>query len=899
MRFRRLFTHETNAARVEREIDDELAFHFEMTIADLQARGMSAEEARREAERRFGDRHEWRDRLRQVDHARVRQRERADILDLALQQLLAALRGFRRQPLLAGAIITMFALGLGANAAMFTLLDRLLLKPPTGVRDPANVHRIYYSRPVSWTGADEVRLGFAYADVESMRASLGKDLALTGYTSYSGMRLGRGGPSVEVDFVLRGYFELLGIRPAVGRFFTDAELDPRRGPSRVVVLSHHAWQSGFGGDSALLGRTVEVDKERYTVVGIAPPGFAGVNLSAVGAWLPASVYRLGRTEPRPWYEGRGRQAWIVLARPSTPMDRATLATRFRVAHRRTLDVSPESRPDTAVTILPAPLLRSRGPAEPPTGVSIAVRLGGVALLILLIACANITNLLLARAVQRRREIGLRIALGISRTRLTAQLVLEAVLLAIAGGVAAGVVAQSGGAALRALLLPDVEWIGPMVSGRVMAFTFVVALATGLAAGLAPAWQARRRDLSDALRGGAREGVVQRSPMRWALVVAQTSLSLVLLVGTGLFVRSLDRAANIDTGFDMDRLVAVTLPEFEGARKAERIPFTQNLLERVRALPGVEAVAIASTAPMRGYSFGIVRVDGRDSVALPRGGPPSFNIVSPEYFTTVGLRLLRGRGILPEDRSGTEPVVVVDELMASTYWPGRDAIGQCLRRRPEPDAPCTRVVGILENSKRGRLVEDPSMQYFVPIEQTPEMAPGAIIVRTTQRLRAALAQRIERELRAFDPDGEAYVTDLDASVSRQLRPWRLGALLFGASGLLALLVATMGVYSTIAYTVSQRTHEFGVRIALGARLRDVVGLVMAGGLRTVLAGLVLGIASSVLASRFVASLLYETSPMDPVILGGAVLLLLIAGALACFIPSMRAGNVDPVEALRAE
>ncbi|HEX5435896.1 MAG TPA: FtsX-like permease family protein [Gemmatimonadaceae bacterium] len=535
----------------------------------------------------------------------------------------------------------------------------------------------------------------------------------------------------------------------------------------------------------------------------------------------------------------------------------------------------------------------------------ATRLVGVAAIVLLIACANIANLLLARAVQRRREIAVRLALGITRGRLIAQLFAESALLALMGGAAAILLAFWAGLLLRMLLLPGITWAGPPVDLRVVGFTAGVTLLTALLAGLAPAVRGSRADLGMALKAGWRSGLGGggATRLRAALLVVQAALSVVLLVGAGLFVQSLVRARNVDLGVDAGRLIALTprpsaqsgsdtLPPAFDARMAE-------VAERVRALPGVAGVTTAAISPLLGEMSGPWSVPGRDS--LPRL-PHAENYVSPSYFSTVGTRIVAGRAFTPADRKGAAHVAIVNETLAHAVWPHEHALGQCIEMGMQSDAlPCTTVVGVAHDTHEMNVVEPAFMQIYQPLAQQP---PGpvrsrSLIVRATgdpHRLVAPLRTLMRSE---FPRGWTVRVTLLEAEIAPQLRPWRLGTMMFGAFGLLALVVAGVGLYSVVSYSVAQRTHEIGVRVALGARARDVVQLVLGHSVRVTLIGVGVGCVVAVAAGTLIASLLYDTSVHDPLVFGAVAAVLLAVAVLASVIPARRATRVDPMDALRAE
>jgi predicted permease len=558
--------------------------------------------------------------------------------------------------------------------------------------------------------------------------------------------------------------------------------------------------------------------------------------------------------------------------------------------------------DSLAMVLTGPLNEARGPdSRQAQEAAISVRLAGVAIVVLVIACANVANLLLARATQRRREVAVRLALGISRIRLVAQLLTEGVLLALLGGIAALAVGSWAGLLLRGTLLPGIRWAEGPFGFRLVLFVAMAALAAGVLAGLVPALQASRPDVASALKAGARDGMFHRSRARMALIITQGALSVLLLVGAGLFVRSLGNVMSLDIGYDAERLVFGEVAfDDDKAHDTELHTLLPQAARRIATLPGVEHVALSSITPMWGMSWLDIFLPGRDSLPALERDYPTFMGVSPEFFATTGTWLRRGRSFTPEDRAGSAPVVIINEVMARTLWPGEDALTQCIHFVKRTN-PCYTVIGIASNASRNSIIENAAMQYYFPLEQVPlkGWGPSTVIVRTDPNRTAAMGELIRHELRQLFPGAEPRIRPMTEILAPELRPWRLGAALFSALGGLALLVAAVGIYSVVAYTFSQRTHELGVRIALGARTSNVLRLVVAEGLRMVLIGIVAGIVLALAAGKLVASLLYGVSPRDPMVLTVVALTLVAVGTLACLLPAWRAGRVDPVVALRAE
>jgi predicted permease len=516
--------------------------------------------------------------------------------------------------------------------------------------------------------------------------------------------------------------------------------------------------------------------------------------------------------------------------------------------------------------------------------------------VLLIACANVANLLLARSVRRRREIALRLALGVGRRRLIGQLLTESLLLAGIGGGAGLLLAHWGGTVLRRLFLPEYATGSSLVDIRILAFALSATVAAGMMTGLAPALQARRADVSEDLKSGARDSGGRRSRMRTALLLLQATLSVVLLVGAGLFVMSLQRVRGVRLGYDVDQVLYIP-SNTRGAKldEASRIALSQRLLEAARTVPGVESAALGLTVPFWDTWSESLFVDGIDSTR--RLGSFSLQGASPGFFSTLGTRILRGRGVGSEDRKDAPRVIVVSEAMGNALWPGKNPIGQCIRLEADT-MPCTTVVGIAENIRQNSLISDDGLNYYLPLEQYhPEDAVLFVRVRGHA---GDLKETLRRQLQPIMP-GDAYlnVTPMTEIVGPEVRSWELGATMFLAFGGLALVLAAIGLYSVIAYDVVQRTRELGIRIALGARAEDVVQLVARDGMRFALAGILLGGGIALAAGRWIGPLLYGVSPRDPLIFGVVAGVLLVVSGIASALPALRATRVDPSVTLRTE
>ncbi|HXD24175.1 MAG TPA: FtsX-like permease family protein, partial [Gemmatimonadaceae bacterium] len=568
--------------------------------------------------------------------------------------------------------------------------------------------------------------------------------------------------------------------------------------------------------------------------------------------------------------------------------------------------SPGTRGDTtAIGSMVGPINAMLSPGFDSGTEAIATRLGVVAFAILLIACANVANLLLERALQRRREIGVRLALGISRRRLVSQLLTESLVLSVIGGVAALIMAIWCATVLRRALLPTIDWQAPAIGMRAVIFAALTTVLAGLAAGLAPALHATSPNLTGVLKGGARDGTNPRSRVRAALLISQVALSCVLLAGAGLFIRSLRQVEAIDIGYDTGRIVfaSVDFARGSGHLPAERGILLGNAAERIRRFPGVERVAFTQNTPLQAFSFEETFLANGDTLPRPNDMEMIVSFTSPEYFASMGMRVLQGRDFSADDKKGAEPVLVVNSNFAKAVWPGEQAVGKCVRLSKATE-PCRRVVGVVSNSHFGGVIEKPSMQFFVPILQEGDdgknAVAGTLEIRTAEGSAGVVAAQVKQLLTQMSGRGMIpWAQTFSEQLEPNFRNWRLGAALFGVAGLLALLVAAVGIYGTIAYTFSQRTQEIGVRIALGAQGSSIIALVLKSSVALAGIGVLIGTGIALWAGQFAKPLLYDTSPYNPFVLGGVGLLLLAVAVIASLVPALRAKSVDPMEALRAE
>jgi putative ABC transport system permease protein len=826
-------------------------------------------------------------------------------LEAIWQDVTYAVRGLRNKPGFTLAVIVTLALGIGANAALFGVVDRLLFRAPSFMTEPDRVHRVYLVR--TFDGKENYGAWFQYTRYEDLkRWTSSFDVASAMTENDMAVGVGESAREMRVAAVSASYWSLFRVSPEIGRVFRATEDTTPMGAA-VVVLSYPFWQSRYGGRTDVLGQRLKIAKVDYEIVGVMPASFdAAIGQRQPVAWVPITTYAATEFTWNPkdlqnWFQKYNISWMQMLARRKPGVSVAAATADLTNAFKRSYAKQREMSAQTTLAEIAKPraeigsLLEARGP-QPSQESKVARWVSGVAIIVMLIAAANVANLLLARALRRRREVAVRLALGVTRARLFAQLLTESVILAVAGGVVGVLVAQWGGAILRAQFLPAGESVPVVADSRTLLFAGAAVIVVGILTGLAPALQSGRGDLTTSLKAGAREGTYHRSRTRVALLVIQGALSVVLLVGAGLFVHNV---RSLRLGYDIDPILWVSIEERgEKLSDAEKSALRYRLRDEAKRLPEVVSAARAVTVPFWMTWNENIYVAGHDTAALNRLG--SFNIQgsSPEHLATMGTRLLRGRFIEPTDTKDAPKIMVVSESMTKVLWPGRDPLGQCVRVGADTN-PCTTVVGVAEDIRSSDdFAGDNRLYYYRPVDQTAATS-GGVFVRVRGDA-ARSAESVRRSLQKLMP-GSSYVTTqpLADIYGRTIRSWRLGATMFVAFGVLALVLAAIGLYSVIAYNVVQRTHEMGVRVAFGAQVRDVVRLVLGEGLRLAVAGVVIGGAIALYAGRWVAPLLFNVKPTDPLVFGAVIAVLLLAAIFASLLPAMRAARVDPNVALRSE
>jgi predicted permease len=868
-------------------LEEEIRGHLEMAARDREARGESPTEAAYAARREFGNT----SLVKEV----TRQMWASAWLDDLVQDLRLALRSLRRTPAFTVTVVTLLGLGLGGAAGMYGILDRLLLRAPEHVADPGRLYTIYLTHPS--IGHDITRMDVTWREFGLLTDGIGAISSAAVYSMPGNHDVSSGAQQAKARTAMAsaGYFGALGVYPALGRFFFPE--DSAAGAPQVAVIGYGFWQRWFGGAHDVAGKTISWDRMAYTIIGVAPRGFSGPSPDRVDVWLPAQQAApavLGSD----WREHGS--LWRIVARLKSNRT-AAQAVAEGFIHLKAAPLDPRRYGVRSYTTAQAgSILPGRALTDPTSGMRLSYVVAGVTALVALIALANAAGLLLLRALRRERETAVRLVLGVSRGRLLLATAVESVMLAVLGGAAACAVAAIGGELLRKLIL-RVDWAAAVVDARVFGLILTASVVIGFLIGLVPGWLAGRPEAVAAIKSGGRGGEIRRGAARRTLLVLQGALSVALLAGLALFVRSFERARAFDFGPDVDH---VLVAELQQRTPGFGFPGTvgpavyREAADRVAALPGVAVVGVGSSTPL--WSQGIVplRADGVDSVgrfqtSVSRG--PYLAEVTPNYFSATGLRLVRGR-LFADNGPGGPREAIVSEEMARLFWPRANPLGKCLFVGHKT-TDCTQVVGVVRNVT-WTLQDSASLAYYIPLSQAVSGEGGSnLIVRAVhpERLVSAVRSIVASVAGIRSP----VVITLRGAVDPQYRRLRQGLTLFGVFAGLAVVVAMIGLYSLVAYSVTQRAHEFGIRVALGARVSNLVQLVLGQALGYAAAGLLLGLVLAVLGGRYIAPLLYRTSPRDPLALCAAASVLVVAALVACIVPARAAARADPRQALQAE
>jgi len=795
------------------------------------------------------------------------------------------------------------ALGIGANTTIFTLINAVLLNP-LPVEDPSQLVSVWTTDERNQGG----QLGFLQLSPMNYKDLRDKNEVFTGLTAHSGVPLNiavNGGEPQQVfgEVVTGNYFSVLGAKPAVGRTFTTED-DKNPGERLVAVLGYGEWQKRFGGDPSIVGRTMTVNGQTFAVVGVMPKGFKGTNaIGAPALWVPYMTYPVTTNGfflelIRP--DQRRGLIFNVTGRLKPGINASQAEANLKTIARQLAQEYPNENGGRGVTIVPL----AQATINPGFRKNV-VMAGGLLMtivgLVLLIACANVANLLLARAAARQKEIAVRLSLGASRGRLIMQLLTEGTLLTLIGGAGGLLLAYWAQGLLWSYRPPflQADAIDLHPDARVLLFTITVSLVTGIVFGLAPAVQASRPDLVVELKEktGAPVGSNRLFSLRNMLVSAQIALSLIALVGAGLFLRSLQNAQRIHPGFDVEHLAVMSLDlGAQGYTEERGRQFQQRVRERASSVPGVQSATLASTVPLFAGGFArTVFLEGQDTTDRRAGKLVQITVASPRYLETLGIPLLRGRALSDVDQPNTSTAVVINETMAKRFWPDQEAIGKRFKFFGQPNF--NQVVGIAKDSKYNFIGEEPTPYIYQATTQVYQ--PQLSLFVKASRPEAVLGT-VRGEVQQLDRNlpltGVFTLTEI---FDQSLWAPRMGASLLLVFAGLSLVLAVIGIYGVMAYSVSQRVRELGIRMALGASRGDVLRLVVLQGLRLTLMGVAVGLAASFAASRLIASMLFDVSPTDLVTFVAVPVVLALAALGASYLPALRATRIDPMVALRYE
>jgi predicted permease len=877
--------------RAEHDLRAEIEEHLTREADALARQGVPVAEARRLASINLGPLEDIKERTRDA--------RGTAFVESVLQDARYGARSLLARPAFSLGVALTLALGIGANAGMLGIVDRLLFRAPAYLKDADRVHRVYLAQTVRHT------------EFPQQYTSIGFYLGLLrGANSFSTMAAfatqrravgdGESTKELPVTGASAGYFDLFTARPVIGRFFTEAD-DRLPTGTPVAVLGYVYWQTALAGRIDVLGSTLRVGGTSYTIIGVAPKGFLGVERDQVpAAYVPFAAF-VWDARPEDHTSDYHWQFLQIVAKRRPGIASAAAEAELTAALDHTWIASGSSETERVAAnprAVLGPLQVDRGPRTSSDS-AVAVWVGGVAAIVFLIACANVANLLLARAVARGSEISLRLALGAGFGRLTRQLLVESTMLALAGGIGALLVARSVDLLVRQQLASvDAPALG-VIDLRTVGIVALTTVAATLLIGMAPVLHARRRSVVQMLGGGTRH-TGRTSRVRTWLLAAQLSLSVALLIGAGLFVRSLHNARGLHLGYDVEPIVVVSEHRRGDQRMpgAEWIELERRLSETAAHLPGAIAASPAASVPFWGYEGYPLATDQQPKEQVSALGNFVLQSGSADYFRTMGTRILRGRAFTQTDRTDSPPVVAVSEGMARALWPGRDPLGQCLFIHVGPSPPCRTVVGVVEETHIQSLVDTREHTYYVPLSQL-EHATGTILVRVAGR-GEDFSEAIRQGLQPLMP-GNAYVTVVPFStmLAAPMRSWTLGATMFVGFGLLALVVAAVGLYSVIAYGIAQRTREIAIRFALGSTRQGVLGFVLRAGLTSVIASIAIGCAIAFSAGGWIAPLLFGVSARDPFVYLAVVAGLLVVGIIATCLPARAAMRLDPNRVLRTE
>jgi predicted permease len=868
----------SNKDVVDQELTEELRAHVDLLTDQKIREGLEPEAARRAALLEVGGVEQVKERVREVRMGRP--------LDDLLQDLRYALRGLRKHRAFTAVAVITLALGIGANTAIFTVINSVLLKPlPYDNPDQLVVLTetvsdrlagVSYQNYVDWRNQNTV-----FDNIAALRARESFNLTGAGESERLQGRL-----------VSANFLTTLGIKPIRGRDFLIEDDQPSATP--VAIISHALWQRRFGGDENTVGKQLTLNNQQFTVIGITPPNFnygADADVT-VPIGLSAERFKLRGKDPGITAFARLKQGTSI---SSANAELNTIAARLEQQYPDTNTgrrVRIESLRESVV-----------GDIRP----TLLTLLGAVGF-VLLIACANVANLLLTRSAGRRREMAIRTALGAGRMRILRQLFTESTVLALAGGVIGLLLAIWGGSLLSSYLPEGIPRISELsVDGRVLAFTIGASLLTSVFFGLAPALQSAKTNLTEMLKEGERNSSPGHNRAGKVLVISEVALTLVLLVGAGLLVKSFWRLSQVDPGFDPQNVLAMQISINARPEEGPQVDnFLSGMKQRVQQLPGVKSIAVSNGLPFEGANFPPIVLEGKPAPAPGQDPSGLLYTVSPDYFKTLGIDLVRGRLFSTEDRKDTTQVALIEEVFARQYFPNEDPVGKRFKLNT-PGAESHEIVGVVRHvehlSLEGRTAN--TAEFYFNFDQTPLATLPRYVRRVNLLVRTtveplSLAGPVRNQISALDKDQAVFnVRTMEQALAQSVAARRFSMILLAVFALLALTLAAVGIYGVISYSVAQRTREVGIRMALGANTIDVLNLVVRDGLKLVLIGVVVGLAGALLLTRLMTTLLFGVTATDALTYVTVALTLIIVALLACWIPARRATKVDPLIALRFE
>jgi predicted permease len=890
--------------QVDRELDEELGSYLEMEAADKMRQGVSHKEALREVRLERGS--------LEVTRGIVRSGSWEFFIETCWHDLRYAIRTLRKSPGFTAAVVLTLALGIGANTAIFTVTDAVMLKS-LPVTNPGQLYRLGDNNNccvMEGTQNGGSFVLYSYALYKELRDRTPEFSELAAFEPWiSDLNVQRAGSAAQPykgEYVSGNYFPMFGIEPFAGRVLGPADDSPGAPPA--VVMSYHTWQRRFGSDPSVIGSTININGVACAIAGVAPRGFYGDTLRSdpPDFWLPFAA------DPEKWrLQNDATESLYAIGRLKPGFTPDSVQARLTVELQQWVSIHREVIPDRDQKDIPQQHIRLTPAAggvqqmqtEYATGLQLLLTLSG---LLLLIGCANIANLLLARGSTNRPQIAVRLALGAARSRLIRQMLTENLLLAIAGGLAGLYVAYAGAHAILLLAFRGTQYvpIDARPSLPVLGFALVVSLGAGIVFGIAPAWMASRCDPAGALRGGGRSGSDRFSTFQKPLLIAQVAFSIVLLIGAGLVTQSLHNLEDQNFGFMTEsRLIVNIEPGLSGYTEDKLPGLYQRLQEALPQIPGVLSASLSCYSPLGGNNWNEwVFIEGKTQDY--RGTAPSWDRVGPHYFETIGTRLLEGRVIDERDTPGAPHVAVINEKFAHRFFPNENPIGQHFGMGDASHSGDNEVVGVVEDAKYQDTRSPAYATFFLPLLQVPRGKPLNGWVRAIELHIAGepeiLEPAVRKAIASVDP--QLIVLNLMSfgeQVARNFNQERLIARLTELFGALALILACVGLYGVTAYGVARRTHEIGIRMALGADRRNVLGLVLRAAIFQLGLGLAIGIPATLAGGNLLASQLYGVKSYDPVILGVATVVLAGCAIVAAYVPARRATRVDPLVALRYE